>query len=54
MKEEEELVCTLCGEPWTPSLKNRCECGGMCTWGHEKDGKMLSWGRYPFKNNEKK
>jgi hypothetical protein len=43
------LVCVICGEPWEPEYKNRCECGSFCTWGYEKGGKMLSWGKYPFK-----
>jgi len=41
--EEKQTVCVLCGEPWLPSIKNRCECGGFCTWGYEKGGDPLSW-----------
>jgi hypothetical protein len=41
-KNEEKLVCVICGEPWEP-YKNRCDCGGFCTWGHEKGGKPSSW-----------
>jgi len=52
MKERSDnLVCTLCGKPWIKFM-NRCECGGFCSWGYEKDGKMLSWAEYPFKNNK--
>ncbi len=36
-------VCVLCGEPWEPSVKNRCECGGMCTWGPAKGADPDSW-----------
>jgi len=42
-KEEKELVCVLCGKPWVPKFKNRCECGGFCTWGEEKGGNPSSW-----------
>jgi hypothetical protein len=57
MKEEEsdsetKLVCVLCGEPWEPSLKNICECGGFCTWGEKKGAKPMSWRIYPFKENK--
>lgn len=37
------LVCVLCGEPWEPMVKNRCECGGFCTWGPAKGAKPSSW-----------
>lgn len=40
---DDGLVCVLCGEPWTPFFKNRCECGGFCSWGKEKDGPPSSW-----------
>ena len=44
MKEEEKvLVCVLCGEPWEPFFKNRCECGGFCTWGDKKGGPPSSF-----------
>jgi hypothetical protein len=36
-------VCVLCGRPWLPSVKNRCECGGFCTWGKAKGEKPASW-----------
>jgi len=39
----DNLVCVLCGEPWIPGFKNRCECGGFCTWGEKKDGPPSSW-----------
>ena len=39
----EEFVCVLCGEPWEPPVKNLCQCGGFCTWGHEKGGSPGSW-----------
>jgi len=39
----DQLVCVLCGRPWTPGCKNRCECGGFCTWGEKKGGKPSSW-----------
>ena len=45
-EEDDGLICVLCGEPWIPSFKNRCECGGFCTWGYEVDGEMLSWEDY--------
>jgi hypothetical protein len=38
-----ESVCVLCGEPWEPSIKNRCECGGFCTWGPAKGAQPSSW-----------
>lgn len=40
--EDNGTICVLCGKPWLPSIKNRCECGGFCTWGYEL-GKPLSW-----------
>ena len=40
--KEQKLVCVLCGKEWIPEVKNRCECGGFCTWGYKKGGKMLS------------
>lgn len=43
MSNAEGLVCVLCGEPWEPAVKNRCECGGFCTWGEAKDGPPSSW-----------
>jgi hypothetical protein len=47
MEEDyDNLVCVLCGELWEPEYKNLCECGGFCSWGYEKGGKMLSWGNY--------
>ena len=49
-KSDSELVCVLCGEPWMPEFKNRCECGGFCSWGYERGGEMLSWGIYPFED----
>jgi hypothetical protein len=36
-------VCVLCGAPWEPSVKNRCECGGFCTWGPAKGADPDSW-----------
>lgn len=39
----DDLVCVLCGAPWQPPIKNRCECGGFCTWGKAKDGPPSSW-----------
>ena len=42
-KEERQSICVLCGEPWIPAVKNRCECGGFCTWGYERNGDPLSW-----------
>lgn len=36
-------VCVLCGEPWEPGWKNRCECGGFCTWGRAKGAEPDSW-----------
>lgn len=38
-----DLVCVLCGEPWEPGYKNRCECGGFCTWGPSKGAQPSSW-----------
>ena len=38
-----DLVCVLCGSPWLPEIKNRCECGGMCSWGKKKGGLPSSW-----------
>lgn len=40
---EKESVCVLCGEPWVPAIKNRCECGGFCTWGPAKGAQPSSW-----------
>jgi hypothetical protein len=40
---ETDLVCVICGEPWEPPIKNRCECGGFCTWGYAKGADPLSW-----------
>ena len=37
-----ESVCVLCGEPWE-GIKNRCECGGFCTWGPAKGAQPSSW-----------
>jgi hypothetical protein len=34
-KEKRKSICVLCGKPWLPAVKNRCECGGFCTWGYE-------------------
>jgi hypothetical protein len=31
--KEEKLICVLCGAEWI-GYKNRCECGGFCTWGY--------------------
>lgn len=43
-KDDREIsVCVLCGEPWLPSVKNRCECGGFCTWGAAKGAPPDSW-----------
>lgn len=42
-EEKPDTVCVLCGRPWFPGIKNRCECGGFCTWGHEKGGNPLSF-----------
>jgi hypothetical protein len=39
----EDLVCVLCGAPWEPAVKNRCECGGFCTWGKNKGAEADSW-----------
>lgn len=39
----QDLVCVLCGEPWEPSIKNLCECGGFCTWGEAKGAQPTSW-----------
>jgi hypothetical protein len=41
--DDTPLVCVLCGAPWEPSVKNRCACGGFCTWGHAHGGTPLSW-----------
>lgn len=41
--EDYDTVCVLCGRPWVPSIKNRCECGGFCTWGKEKGAEPESW-----------
>ena len=38
---EKKMICVLCGRDWEPYM-NRCECGGMCSWGHEM-GKPSSW-----------
>jgi hypothetical protein len=38
-----EPVCVLCGRPWTPGIKNVCECGGFCTWGEAKGAEPDSW-----------
>jgi len=43
MENDKKLICVICGEPWEPAYKNRCECGGFCTWGYEKGGKPSSW-----------
>lgn len=40
---QDELVCVLCGRPWLPGVKNRCECGGFCTWGEKQGGDPSSW-----------
>lgn len=32
----------LCGRDWAHGM-NRCECGGMCSWGIKKGGKPSSW-----------
>ena len=42
-KSVKDLVCVLCGEPWLPTVKNRCECGGFCSWGEKKGGDPMSW-----------
>ena len=34
MKDERKVICVLCGQEWLPEIKNRCECGGFCTWGY--------------------
>jgi len=44
LDSETKLVCVLCGEPWIEFM-NRCECGGFCTWGYEKEGDLLSWNK---------
>ena len=36
-------VCVLCGRPWIPAVKNRCECGGICSWGVAKGAEPESW-----------
>lgn len=36
-------VCVLCGAPWEPGCKNRCECGGFCTWGPYQGAPPSSW-----------
>jgi hypothetical protein len=41
----ENLVCVLCGEPWIPGCKNRCQCGGFCSWGPHKGAEPSSWTR---------
>jgi len=41
-EKKQPLVCVLCGRPWR-QFSNRCECGGMCSWGYAKDAPMLSW-----------
>jgi hypothetical protein len=40
---EGSTVCVLCGAPWAPAVKNRCECGGFCTWGPAKGAPPSSW-----------
>jgi hypothetical protein len=30
-----KLICVLCGREWLPAIKNRCECGGFCSWGYK-------------------
>jgi hypothetical protein len=40
---KETFVCVLCGEPWATAVKNRCECGGFCTWGPAVGAKPSSW-----------
>lgn len=35
MEQEKILICVLCGKEWLPVIKNRCECGGFCTWGYK-------------------
>lgn len=42
MDSETDFICVLCGRPWVPAVKNRCECGGFCTWGRAM-GKPDSW-----------
>ncbi len=46
-QNDDALVCVLCGRPWEPAVKNRCECGGFCTWGTAKDGDPDSWDVHP-------
>ena len=41
----DDLVCVLCGRPWIPSVKNRCQRGGMRSWGDKKGGDPSSWHR---------
>ena len=41
--QKDMLVCVICGRPWVPSIKNRCNCGGFCTWGDKKGGEPSSW-----------
>lgn len=36
-------VCVLCGQPWVPGFKSRCECGGFCSWGIAKGAPPDSW-----------
>lgn len=42
MKTESPLVCVLCGRLWE-GCKNRCECGGFCTWGPANGAEPSSW-----------
>ena len=37
-----DLVCVLCGLPWRRYM-NRCECGGMCSWGTAQGASPDSW-----------
>jgi len=37
------MVCVHCGRPWVPSIKNVCECGGVCSWGAKKGARPASW-----------
>jgi ribosomal protein L37E len=41
--DDDTLVCVLCGAPWFPAHKNRCACGGFCTWGTAQGTPPLSW-----------
>lgn len=43
MTESKGSVCVLCGRSWEPPVKNRCECGGFCTWGHAQGAEPDSW-----------